>query len=1122
MKTPHLRLLTPVTLLVGLIAAAPVSAADLLVGPGQTYTTIQAAVDAAISGDSIIIDPGTYPEQVLVDAKDLTLTGAGQGLTVIAAPDTLQIFYTTTADHYPVLGVRDATVAVSDLTVDGAGKGALNEQFYGLLLRNAGGSATAVEITGVRNEPLDGVAHGVALAVDNDDATARTLDVAGCTFLDYQKNAASIFTAAGTVLTLTMTGNETVGAGPTSVIVQNGIEITGGDVAVTLDTNTVRDVAWLGGGSTATGILISNATGTATGNILSGCQSGLHLNAAAVGASSNDITVPRPTDFGYGVIIDNTDPAYAKALSSPMRAPSPFRGDWERRAGKATLAMSVTGNTIALDPAVDDPTGTIGLRAANSQGYDDLDVTVTGNTFVGFDVATAAVETAPTTGIWLAAEYGTNTFQACGTGLFSDLAITVAAESCWWAAVDGPGGDGPGAGSLVTGLVDFDPWVTDYENVFCLPDTLQVTEVALSDTTVFDYTGGASGRINGFSIDVTWDPAVATAVASDFSRPPSGAFSTASIFIAQDVAPGQVRIDAAIGGSVPGIYAGSLFTGIFGFEPTATDGATSTVDIIVNSIRDHFNQPLAGLVHVPGTIQVDSKPVFLGVAVTDTTLASTEWTGDGHDLMVEAILVESSLDSLRCDLAAFGGPLLELADATVDGDTYTWYFAGTSGTGDGPIDAVVTGVDTQAATASDAGTITADNTPPAGLSGLTVSPGHAKLNLAWTAPAPDAGSPMAGVEFRYNTWGGYPSYSGLLPDPPADVTQGTDTGAGLQTETELAWLIAPRDVYVMAGFVRDFVGNASPLGDSGAATNYWLGDTDSDGYVDVSGDVTALGNTYGLATGEPGYDPVCDVGPTDTWSPRGIPMPELDGYQVQFEDLMIFALNLGEVDPSRKFAPGDVPDLHWEQLDRTTYALVLKSACGGLQGVNLRADLPASVSARITAGSMLDDQESPIFLRDAGTRDLDVGLAAIGSGETISGHGELMRVELTKAVSNLTVTVSARDQGNRELLVDVADDGGAPAAVPARHRLDQNYPNPFNPQTTIAFALPVATRTHVAIYTVNGQLVRTLLSLDLAAGEHTVTWYGRDDTGRRVATGTYFYQLRAGDFRQVRKLTLVK
>ena len=125
-------------------------------------------------------------------------------------------------------------------------------------------------------------------------------------------------------------------------------------------------------------------------------------------------------------------------------------------------------------------------------------------------------------------------------------------------------------------------------------------------------------------------------------------------------------------------------------------------------------------------------------------------------------------------------------------------------------------------------------------------------------------------------------------------------------------------MYVLSGFVRDFVGNVSPLGDSGAATNYWLGDTDEDGYVDVGGDVTALGDTYGLTIGEPGYDPRLRRRPHRGRLPRGIPQPETDGYRIQFEDLMIFALNLGEVDPSRKFAPGDVPDLRWDRLDAET------------------------------------------------------------------------------------------------------------------------------------------------------------------------------------------------------------
>ena len=520
MKSPQLRIVALTFLLAALIAVVPAGAADLLVGPGQTYETIQAAVDAAASGDAIIIDPGTYPEQVLVDAKDLTITGAGQGLTVIVAPDTLQSFYTTAVDHYPVLGVRASVVDLSGVTIDGAGKGGAHEQFFGLIFRNAGGSATGVEITGVRNEPLDAAPHGVGLAVDNDDTVARSLTVDGCLIQDCQKNAVSVLTTAGTALTLAMTGNEIVGAGPTSAIVQNGIEISGGDVAVTLDANTVRDLAWLGGNSTATGILLRNCTGTATGNTLTGCQSGLHLNAAAVNASTNQITVPRPTDFGYGVRVDNTDPAYAKSGATSVRPPSPFRGDWQRRAAKATLAISITGNTVALDPAVDDPAGTLGLRAANNQGYDDLDVTVTGNTFTGFETATAAAETAPTTGVWLAADYGDNIFQACGAGLVSDLAITVAAET----VLVGRGRRTRPATAPARAAWSPASWTSTPGSPISRPSS--ASRPARSPRPrrptpwSFTYTGGASGRINGYSIDVVWDPAVATA-AADRLHPPA-------------------------------------------------------------------------------------------------------------------------------------------------------------------------------------------------------------------------------------------------------------------------------------------------------------------------------------------------------------------------------------------------------------------------------------------------------------------------------------------------------------------------------------------------------------------------------------------------------------------------
>ncbi|MGH7492779.1 MAG: InlB B-repeat-containing protein [bacterium] len=83
----------------------------------------------------------------------------------------------------------------------------------------------------------------------------------------------------------------------------------------------------------------------------------------------------------------------------------------------------------------------------------------------------------------------------------------------------------------------------------------------------------------------------------------------------------------------------------------------------------------------------------------------------------------------------------------------------------------------------------------------------------------------------------------------------------------------------------------------------------------------------------------------------------------------------------------------------------------------------------------------------------------------------------------------------------------ATLAAPAEYQLMQNYPNPFNPSTTIDFALPVAGAATLKIYNEAGQLVRTLVAGEKAAGQHTLRWNGRNQAGQMVAAGMYLYQL---------------
>jgi hypothetical protein len=85
-----------------------------------------------------------------------------------------------------------------------------------------------------------------------------------------------------------------------------------------------------------------------------------------------------------------------------------------------------------------------------------------------------------------------------------------------------------------------------------------------------------------------------------------------------------------------------------------------------------------------------------------------------------------------------------------------------------------------------------------------------------------------------------------------------------------------------------------------------------------------------------------------------------------------------------------------------------------------------------------------------------------------------------------------------------------------------NHPNPFNPATTIRFDLPEAQPVRMTIYTIDGRVVTTLVNEKMESGRHEVVWNGRDNTGRRVASGTYLCYLEAGPYRETQRMVLVK
>lgn len=109
----------------------------------------------------------------------------------------------------------------------------------------------------------------------------------------------------------------------------------------------------------------------------------------------------------------------------------------------------------------------------------------------------------------------------------------------------------------------------------------------------------------------------------------------------------------------------------------------------------------------------------------------------------------------------------------------------------------------------------------------------------------------------------------------------------------------------------------------------------------------------------------------------------------------------------------------------------------------------------------------------------------------------------------------------------IHSDGGSVSnsdeiVTPLQNALSGNYPNPFNPETTIRFSTAAKGPVSIDIYNVKGQLVRKLVDEEKSAGNYSIVFDGRDNNGRPVASGVYYYRMQAGKFTSTRKMILMK
>ena len=130
--------------------------------------------------------------------------------------------------------------------------------------------------------------------------------------------------------------------------------------------------------------------------------------------------------------------------------------------------------------------------------------------------------------------------------------------------------------------------------------------------------------------------------------------------------------------------------------------------------------------------------------------------------------------------------------------------------------------------------------------------------------------------------------------------------------------------------------------------------------------------------------------------------------------------------------------------------------------------------------------------------------------------------------TDLVVLGTSAESGNGGVLVFINQGTSATAVAsetttPTAFALGANYPNPFNPATTIPLAVPDgAKNVDLTIYNVIGQPMRQVWTGPLPAGEHELTWDGRDAQGQPVAAGVYVYRLQVDEQTRTRKMVKIE
>jgi hypothetical protein len=1024
---------------------------------------IQEGVDN-VTASTVNILPGLYEEQVIIDGLDVVLQGSGRASTTIRSPLTLATNFVVSGNPNKsvVAALNSGAIEVRDLTVDGFGRGNGNFRMYGVGYWNAGGRVVGCDVIGIRETPLSGAQHGVAIGANNDDDGPYAIEIDDCHLEDFQKNGMAL---SGAGLVVDVHDTSVQGAGDIANNAQNGIQVSFGAAGTVRDC-AISAIRYTPATFVASGLLVYQPGGPVDVSGLNGANAITDVQAPVSwydGSGSIDGlevagTIVSGQDFG-AVFVGNFSSLLASA-PAPARPPARpvLPGDPEG-IGSGT-AFEGAGPILAAPIAVDvtitascltgsDVAGTVGVYAYS--GGSPLAVEVENSVVADWDYALYADGGAAGLTAF------ENTITSNVTAGYDNTASLAAqsAERNWWGSATGPSGAGPGSGDPVLGTgVDVTPWLSNaadgdpgcaFAPAGDNPITpgpggcLSTVTTCLTVPVTIARTDAVGMR--GFSVQVSLSPELdlCAGTASIVEGTYLSAVNPATNFQVLSLGGGVYTVDAVILGSPCGAVApaGTLFT--LDLKRTVANG-TGTVTVTPIKARDCANAPIAVSPGPALDIEIDTTPP---AAITALAAAQVK-TGndsDGTTRVTLTMTVPGDAAVVEVYRAGFGN--------------YPEY----------------------------------DDAPGAGsVPGLPAYPPPGPWTLT-TVNASGMDDETTGRDFWY--------YVAFAKDDCGNVSAVSSmTGGTLNYHLG--------DVH---DGLSDCSGNnlvtTSDISFLGAHYGIALGASDTYGCLDVG----------------PTTDFSVDARPT---TDNVVDFEDLILFAINYGQVS----KPSAVVADRAGGRNEIAIASRPEGDGFVVATLTAAGAGDVQGMSIDLAWNAAVvqPVGVEGGDWLARQSRGTTLLSAKPGNIDMAL--LGRGAGLTGNGALATVTFRVVGAGDPAIrigrVRGRDAANHPVPIAVADTPEGVLADGLGTRLGPGHPNPF--RSSIRFPLAVARpgTVRVTVFDVMGRSIRTLVSGSTAPGEQEITWNGLDDQGERAASGLYLVRLEADGVVSTRTVHLVR